>query len=519
MNTDSSQKISVTKINDEVFRRLVDAVADYAIFVMDKNGIILTWNKGAERMKGYQAHEIIGKSFKLFYTPDNILRNHPDHELQIAEREGRYEEEGWRIKKDGRRFWASVLITRLNDADGSFIGFSKITRDLTERKEAEEKLRNSEERFRTLVNNVEDYAIITLDLDGRVTSWNAGAEKIKGFRADEIIGQHFRTFYSEEDRAAGKPERELFECRNKGRFEDEGWRVRKDGSRFWANVIVTALRNSSGEITAFSKITRDLTERMQSEEALRLTNASLEEKVSHRTAELERALSAKDQFLSIASHELNTPLTTLKMQIQIRLKKLQSENEILDREVLKKMYGDDLRQINRLVTLVEDILEISRINTGKFLLKKKEVDLCDVAKTIAAQFAPQFERANVQLDLILPTVKLVGVWDAFRIEQVISNLLSNAFKYGSGNPVKIVLEKQEDIAVLKIIDQGIGIQAHDRERIFGQFERAIAASEISGMGLGLYISKQIIDAHNGTIKVESALGKGSTFTVCLPLEN
>lgn len=505
------------EVKDEIFKLLIEAVTDYAIFIMDKKGTILTWNKGAERLKGYSADEIIGKSFKLFYTPDNLISNHPEHELEVAANEGRYEEEGWRLRKDGRRFWANVIITKLFDEKNVFIGFSKITRDLTERKYAEEKLRESEERFRMLVSNVEDYAIITIDSEGYIQTWNIGAEKIKGFTAEEIIGRSFKLFYPKDDIESGKPDMELREARLHGRFEDEGWRVRKDGSRFWANVIITSLKNSSGIVTGFSKITRDLTTKRRAEETLKLTNASLEEKVASRTRELEEAIKVKDQFLSIASHELNTPLTTLKMQTQIRLKRTHKHDFILTTDDYRRSLNDDLRQVNRLVHLVDDMLEISRLNTDKLPLKKTEVELNELILEITKKFSPLFELAKNKIELDLTSEKIRGEWDHFRLEQVIGNLLTNASKYGSGKPIKITTGKEGDNAIIKIIDQGIGIDEKDQNRIFGQFERAISASEISGMGLGLYISKEIVGAHGGTINVESELDKGSTFTVELPL--
>ena len=513
------KSIPLTKsiVSDQVFRLLVEAVTDYAIFLLDKEGTILTWNRGAERLKGYTADEIIGRSFKMFYTTDDLLRQHPEHELEIAKDVGRYEEEGWRLRKDGRRFWANIIINKLLDENNNFIGFSKITRDLTERKFAEEKLRQSEERFRLLVNNVEDYAIITLDKEGFVQTWNTGAYKIKGYNADEIIGRSYHVFYSPEDIKAGKPDLEMHEVRAHGRFEDEGWRVKKDGTKFWANVIMTALKNEAGEITGYSKITRDLSERRKVEEALKVTNLNLEEKVKKRTFDLEKALTAKDQFISIASHELNTPLTTLKMQTQMRMKRLEKSSENPSKEILVKYFNDDLRQINRLVHLVEDILEISRINTGKLILKKAPCALNDLLQDLSTRFASQLEQNNIHFDLILPTKRLEGIWDGFRVEQVFSNILSNAIKYGSGNPITITLEQDGDLAVTRFIDQGIGIEEKDFDRIFGQFERAISASEISGMGVGLFISKQIIEAHNGRIRVQSIPGKGSTFTVDLPL--
>jgi PAS domain S-box-containing protein len=211
---------------DERFSLLVRSVQDYAIFMLDPSGHIASWNKGAERIKGWRADEIIGEHFSIFYPPEDMASDKPGRELEIAVAEGRVEDEGWRVRKDGTRFWANVVITALFDEQGELRGFGKVTRDVTERRAAQEALRLSEERFRLLVQNVQDYAIFMLDPQGRVSSWNAGAERIKGWRADEIIGRHFSAFYPPEDLASGKPGRELEIAVAQGRLEDEGWRVR-----------------------------------------------------------------------------------------------------------------------------------------------------------------------------------------------------------------------------------------------------------------------------------------------------
>jgi len=254
---------------EDLLRRTVENITDYAIFLLDPQGRIATWNAGAQRIKGYSPQEVIGKHFSIFYPQAEIDRGWPQHELKEAERVGRFEDEGWRVRKDGSFFWASVVITAIKGDDGRLLGFSKITRDLTGRMENEERLRTSEERFRMLIENVQDYAIFLLDPDGLVATWNAGAQRIKGYNANDIIGKHFSVFYTPESISTGWPQRELEEAKRVGRFEDEGWRVRKDGTRFWANVVITALFNEKGELRGFSKITRDLTERRAQEERVR----------------------------------------------------------------------------------------------------------------------------------------------------------------------------------------------------------------------------------------------------------
>jgi PAS domain S-box-containing protein len=252
--------------SEERFHRLIDAVTDYAIYMLDAEGNVATWNPGAERIKGYTAGEIVGHHFSRFYGPEDRLAGKPAHVLDVVRQSGHFEEENWRVRKDGTRFWASVVITALKNDCGALVGFVKVTRDLTERRRAEEALRSSEERFRLLIDNTSDYAIYMLDPSGVVTTWNSGAERMKGYSTQEIVGRSFECFFPDDDRAAGKPAKELALALADGRFEDEGWRVRKDGTRFWANAVLTPLRDSQHDLIGFAKVTRDLTLRRNAEE-------------------------------------------------------------------------------------------------------------------------------------------------------------------------------------------------------------------------------------------------------------
>jgi PAS domain S-box-containing protein len=256
-------------IDDQRFELLVDAISDYAIYMLDTEGFISTWNKGAEKIKQYRAEEIIGQHFSRFFTTQDQARRLPETLLEIARKEGRYESEGLRVRKDGSQFWCNAILHRIDGENGELIGFAKITRDITARKEAEQTLRHSERSFRMLVDGVVDYAIYMLDPSGLIITWNSGAERLKGYTAQEIIGQHFSRFYTREERAAGKPGRVLEAARREGRFEGEGWRIRKDGGRFWALVVVDAIRNENGELEGFAKVTRDITERRSAQDAVR----------------------------------------------------------------------------------------------------------------------------------------------------------------------------------------------------------------------------------------------------------
>src|SRR2546430_7184442 len=255
--TTPPRPVAATREAPDTFRILVEGVRDYAIFMLDGAGRVLTWNAGAQRLKGYRAEDIIGKHFACFYPTDAVEAGTPARLLALAARDGRVEDEGWRVRQDGSRFWADVIITALREPDGSVIGFAKVTRDMTERRRADLALHESEERFRLLVESVKEYAIFMLDPAGRVASWNAGAEAIKGYATEEILGQHFSVFYTPEDVAGGKPQQHLDEAAREGRLEDQGWRLRKDGRRFWADSVIPALRDPAGTLVGFGKVTRD----------------------------------------------------------------------------------------------------------------------------------------------------------------------------------------------------------------------------------------------------------------------
>jgi PAS domain S-box-containing protein len=357
-----------------------------------------------------------------------------------------------------------------------------------------------DERFRLIVEAVKDYAIFMLDPSGKVATWNMGAKRIKGYDATEIIGQHFSRFYEEHEIRAGKCEMELEVAAREGRFGDEGWRLRKDGTRFWANVVITALRNQGGELVGFAKITRDLTERRALEqEQLRLAKA-------------EEAIRLRDEFLSLASHELKTPLTVLQLQLDT----LNARMDASDVKVATKLRRA-AQSSERLGNLVESLLDVSRIATGRFALGLEQFDLVENAALVVDALRPTAAHAGSELSLEADR-PVVGTWDPLRLEQVLTNLLSNAIKYGAGGAIRVSVREGAGEATLEVRDHGPGIPETHIDRLFQRFERGTASvRNYGGLGLGLYLIQEIVQAHGGSVAAENAEGGGARFRVRLPI--
>ncbi|HEV8110634.1 MAG TPA: PAS domain-containing sensor histidine kinase, partial [Burkholderiales bacterium] len=444
-----------------IYQYLVEQVKDYALFVLDPEGRIMTWNLGAERIKGYAPEEIIGRHFSVFYTQDAIERGWPAEELGLATREGRFEDEGWRVRKDGSRFWANVLITALRDEDGKLLGFSKTTRDLTERRLHEEALRQTEERFRLLVEGVVDYAIFMLDPQGIVTSWNAGAQRIKGYRADEIVGKHFSRFYTEEDVNAGKPWEEVATARRSGRAEDEGWRLRKTGERFWARAVLTPLHDAEGHLRGFAKVTQDLTDRRHIQS-------------------LQEAAKEVNEFIATLAHELRNPLAPIRTAVDVMAKlpasdpAQQSMRETID------------RQSAQLARILDDMIDIARVTRGAMSMEQEPVNMADVVRRAIETAAPVIEAGRHRLVVELPAEPLIVLGDHHRLTQVLANLLNNAARYTPEAGEILVRARQEHGgSVLQVRDTGRGIEPGMLERIFHMFVQGRSPLEKVGTGLGV----------------------------------
>jgi PAS domain S-box-containing protein len=505
--------------SEERFKLLVQSIQDYAIFMLDPSGHVLTWNAGAERFKGYRALEIIGQHFSKFYPPEALAQRLPDRELEIASRTGVFEDEGWRVRKDGSLFWANVVITAMRDPQGGLVGFAKVTRDLTQRRAHEEDVRRSEERFRLLVEGVSDYAIFMLDPNGRVSTWNMGAERIKGYTADEIIGQHFSIFYPQDVKDSGWPEHELQVAAEKGKFVDTGWRLRKDGTTFWANVTITALRDDAGKLLGFAKLTRDLTQAKRTE-AMESANQQREEMLdAERNARMaaQRATRLKDEFLATLSHELRTPLSAILGWTQLLLRAESSKGP----EEQKRAIEIIDRNARAQVKLIDDLLDLSRVMTGKLRLDLHQVSLASIVEAAVDSAKPSADVKGIRLKAILSSYQDIVSADSARLQQVVWNLLTNAIKFTpKGGQVQVLLQRVNSHLELSVSDTGIGIPANYLPHVFDRFSQKDSSTTraFGGLGLGLAICKQLVELHGGSIRAASlGEGRGATFSVELPL--
>ena len=480
----------------DLFRLAIDQTRDYAMFLLDVTGHIRSWNLGAARIKGYHESEILGKHFSIFYTRDAVESGWPQHELKVAGAEGRFEDEGWRVRKDGSRFWANVIITALRGESGELLGFSKITRDLTERRLQEEALRQSEERFRLLVEGVIDYAVFMLDTEGLVTSWNAGAQRIKGYSRDEVLGRSYSRFYTEEDIRRNKPWESLATAKRLGRAEEEGWRVKKNGDRFWARAVITPLRDSEGRLRGYAKVTQDLTDRRHIQE-------------------LESAALHVNEFIAVLAHELRNPLAPIRNAVQLMAATPAGSPANVS------MLGIIDRQSAHLSRIVDDLVDISRITRGKLQVERVPVELGAVVRRAVETSAPLVQAARHTLEVDVPLEPLMVTGDASRLNQLLTNLLNNAARYTPERGKIWVQARAEGAnAVVRVRDTGVGIQKELLGRVFDMFLQGQGPLQRvgGGLGVGLALARQIAQLHQGTLVANSeGENAGSEFVLTLPL--
>ncbi len=485
-------------------RTLVESLTDEAVFVLDLDGCVASWNRGAERMEGYTSEEIVGRHFSVFHPPDDLANDRPARVLTIARETGKYEEHGYRVRKDGSRFWARVVLTALRAPDGTLIGYGKVTRDETQQREAHEALRRSEERLRLMIEAVEDYAIFILDPDGRIASWNSGAQKLKQYTAAEAIGRHFSMFYGEEDRARRHPEHEIAVASEVGRYAEEGWRFRKDGSRFWASVVITALRDPHGTLIGFAKVTRDMSDRRAAEEAMRALNEDLERRVRERTAEIEAANREIEAFSYSVSHDLRAPLRSLDGFSRLVLER----GATLDAE--SRDYLTRIRAAaQRMSELIDAMLSLARLTRAPIV--RQEVDVTAIVQSVVAELRAAEPDRQVAVTLA-PDLRAHG--DPALLRVVFENLLRNAWKFTRRN-AEAHVEVGRTNDELWVKDDGVGFPENRADKLFVPFQRLHKVTDFEGTGIGLATVQRIVLRHGGTIRAESSPGGGAKFSFTL----
>jgi PAS domain S-box-containing protein len=488
------------------FHMLVDAVTEYAIYMMDCDGRVTSWNTGAERIKGYLADEIIGEHFSRFFTEADQQAQRPAKVLELARQHGRHESEGWRVRKDGSRFWALAMVSAVRDQDGRLVGFAKVTRDMTERRLAQQALEDSERRFRLLVTWVTDYAIFMLDPNGVVTNWNQGAERIKGYAAHEIVGQYFSRFYTPEDRAAGLPGRALATAMATGKFESEGWRVRKDGSRFWASVVIDAIHDESGQLVGFAKITRDITERRRAQELLEQTREQLAQA---------QKLEAIGQLTGGIAHDFNNLLMVVNGHVEILRSRLADPQDVKALDAIQRATarGESLTRhllaFSRRQRVNPTVIDLAlRIEALRDMLAQSLRGDIEITTSVPADIWP-IEVDPGELDLALLNIA-VNARDAMPAGGVLTVSAENVSREHSQRRAGL----DGELVALTIADTGTGIAPDVLPKVFEPF---FTTKEIGkGTGLGLSQVYGFARQAGGSVTAESELGRGTAVTLYLP---
>jgi PAS domain S-box-containing protein len=504
---ESPDRLSASLTEDGRYRMLIEAVTDYAIYMLDPGGLVTSWNPGAQRFKGYAPAEIIGQHFSRFYTEEDRERGIPEKALETARREGKFESEGWRVRKDGTRFWAYVVIDPIRDPGGGIVGFAKITRDLTERKAAEEELRRSQEQFRLLVQGVTDYAIYMLDTDGQVSSWNLGAQRIKGYAPEEIIGRHFSQFYAEEDREAGVPQKALEAAKSEGRSEREGWRVRKDGSLFWAHVVIDAIRNDAGELIGYAKITRDITERREAQEKLEKTREALFQS---------QKMEALGQLTGGIAHDFNNLLMAVLGSLELMRKRLPDDPR------LRSLLENAVEGARRGAALTDRMLAFARRQE----LKLETIEIPELVRGMT-ELLRRSLGPSVSIETRFPLVALPVRADANQLEMAVLNLAVNARDAMPNGGQIIIAAREESISpsngnglkpgryiALAISDSGEGMDEATLKRAMEPFFTTKGIGK--GTGLGLSVVHGFAEQSGGAFTLHSKKGEGTTAELWLP---
>jgi PAS domain S-box-containing protein len=506
MNTEHQPASKLATDEAERFRLFITSVRDYAIYMLTPEGNVASWNAGAQRFKGYKPEEIIGKHFSLFYTEEDRATRLPWRALETAASTGKFEAEGWRVRKDGTQFWANVVIDPIRDENGVLLGFAKVTRDITDRKQAQEALRQSEDRFRMLVRGVTDYAIYMLSPEGEVTNWNAGAHRIKGYDENEIVGLHFSHFYTPEERDAGVPQKALAEAADKGRYEAEGWRVRKDGTRFFAHVVIDAIRDEKDQLVGFAKITRDITERREATKALELAREALFQS---------QKLEAIGKLTGGIAHDFNNLLNVVSNGLEMLRQRVQDPADVRLIETME-------HAVARGSTLNQQLLSFARQQP----MQGQPHDLSRVIRS----FEPVLRRASrsaLQLEFDLAPALPAANVDSAQFETALLNLVVNARDATADGGRITVFTKVIDVADEEVpgLQAGRYVQAGVQDTGTGMppevVERAVepfftTKEPGKGTGLGLSQTYGMVQQVGGVLRIKSTIGEGTTVTLFFP---
>ncbi|WP_193452541.1 hybrid sensor histidine kinase/response regulator [Pseudomonas nitroreducens] len=495
-------------VEDARYRLLVEAVTDYAIYMLDPDGRVSSWSSGAQRLKGYAADEILGEHFSRFYTPTDREAGLPERALGEAARVGRYESEGWRLHRDGSSFWAHVVIDAIRSSEGELLGFAKITRDRTEQHETELALRRSEQQFRLLVNGVTDYALYMLDAEGNVTSWNSGAERIKGYHPEEIIGRRFDCFYCDEDRQAGVPRASLDTALAEGRYEEERLQMRKDGSRFWANIVIDPVFDDTGKLLGYAKITRDITDKRRAQEELERARDELIQS---------QKMESLGQLTGGVAHDFNNLLTVILGGLQLLERQLPKDNE-----KIQTIWRNALEATRRGAQLTQRMLAFARkqrlfpqpIQLPALLQDMSELLVSSLGPTISLE-----TRFPLQLDCVMS--------DQNQLELAIINLATNArdampgggrITFSARNaqvgPQQSGKLAPGEYVCLAVTDSGQGMDEDTLRRAAEPFFTTKPTGK--GTGLGLSIVHGLAQQQGGALLLRSTPGQGTTAEIWLP---
>jgi PAS domain S-box-containing protein len=508
MSTDTPGSTPSSGGGDDRFRMLVDSVFDYAIYMLDPKGFIVTWNKGAERFKGYGEREIIGEHFSRFYTEEDRAIDLPKRALLTAASEGRFEHEGWRVRKDGSLMWAHVVIDPIWSPSRELVGYAKITRDMTTRRAADEALRLSEQRFRILVQGVKDYAIYMLDRDGRITNWNTGAVRLKGYSEEEIVGEHFSRFYTEADRLSGLPQRALQTAANEGRFENEGWRVRKDGTLFWAHVVVDPISDETGELIGYAKITRDLSERREAQLALEKTRAAFVQA---------QKMEAVGQLTGGVAHDFNNLLAVILGNLDLAQRRLPGASPI------RPLIENSLKAAQRGASLTQRMLAFARKQDLKSEAVRVPQLVSGMADLLQRSVGPKIS-IETRFPLGLPAIAA----DSNQLELAVLNLVVNARDaMPEGGVITIGARKRVvgdgdsdalapgDYLCVSVSDTGEGMDEATLRQAVEPFFTTKGVGR--GTGLGLSMIHGFAEQSGGRLTLKSTKGQGATAEICLPV--